>query len=113
MTILARGKCWLFSSRGYPFLRQSFLTGALKCWNNNNPDLPSPDFINLYYVATYLVPIHSFVIDPSELNIVRKYLRSKHILGTFFFRLISFVSERVTTSEDSEISTDFSSSSSV
>ena len=122
MTILARGKCWSFSSRGYPFPRQSFLDGAreyldgaLKCRNNNNPDVPPPDFINLYYgyVAIYLAPIHNFVIDPSELIIVGKYLRSKHILRTFFSRLPSFISEHVTTSEDSEISTDFSSSSSV
>ena len=120
MTILARGKCWSFSSRGYPFPRQSFLDGAreyldgaLKCRNNNNPDVPPLDFINLYFVATYLAPIYNFVIEPSELIIVGKYLRSKHILGMFFLRLSSSISEHVTTSEDSEISTDFSSSSSV
>ena len=98
MTILARGKCWSFSSRGYPFPRQSFLDGAreyldgaLKCRNNNNPDVPPPDFINLYYVATYLAPIYNFVIDPSELIIVGKYLRIEHILGTFFFRASDFL----------------------
>ena len=37
-----------------------------------NPN--APDFIDLYYVATYLAPIHKFVIGPSELTIVRKYL---------------------------------------
>ena len=36
-----------------------------------NPE--AEDFIDLYYVASYLAPVHKFVIGPSELTIVRKY----------------------------------------
>ena len=35
------------------------------------------DFNPLYYVATYLAPVHKFVIGNSELSIVRKYLEGK------------------------------------
>ena len=51
----------------------------------------APDFIDLYYVASYLAPIHKFVIGPTELTIVRKYLESKHVLCLLFLDfLLSF-----------------------
>ena len=80
MKIPARGKSWLFLSRGYPLLRQSFLAWALKFRNNKNPDGPLLDFIDLSYVTTYLPPINNFVVGPSELISTSEV----SISGTFF-----------------------------
>ena len=54
-----------------------------------NPE--APDFIDLYYVASYLAPVHKFVIGPSELAIVRKYLEGrKACLIYLLFHFVTF-----------------------
>ena len=54
-----------------------------------NPD--AVGFLPIYYVASYLSPIHKFVIGPSQIAIVREYLERKPESGKFSLNFLFFI----------------------